>query len=107
MIQLDHDDVKVSCLSIPNNQVPIDFREDLKLLATPDYIDTVDGLDEDMYSMEEVKDVFESAGITTWEEEIEEIEKLMKKYECGYFRIIKVEREQPPKRKKKEEPHHV
>lgn len=54
-IYLDPDDSYVSCLSIPNNQLPENFLEWLEDTEPYEYMDTSD-LREHMYSIDQLRE---------------------------------------------------
>lgn len=90
MILLDSTDIKVSCLNIPDNQLPVEMVSDLRQYVMPEYIDRDTGLEEDMFSLEDVEESFKEANVwEKWESTYNEVRELIEKYECGYFRIIK------------------
>jgi len=90
MIQVDTDDIKVSCLNISSNQLPTDMLSWLEMHEPYEYMDTSD-LQEHMYSPETIRaDTERLMGKEMWEGTISEIEDLMVKYECAYFRVISV-----------------
>jgi hypothetical protein len=91
MIQLDQDDIFISCLNISSNQVPGEFLDWLEALEPYTYMDTNDLL-EHMYSMDELHEKLEERPIekAQFDTLLEEITVLMVQYNCAYFRLIKM-----------------
>lgn len=86
MILLDKEDVKVSCLNIPSNQLPetlVEILEDGDRWCT--YMDNSPYAQDHMYSM---NDIDENIDNEDYAEEIEQIKQLMEEHDCAYFRII-------------------
>lgn len=85
MIALEPHDIKVSCLNISDNQLPEKMVQDIRG-TSPSFIDPDKGLAEDMYSTDTLRDELET---DEWDSNLDEIEELLSKHECCYFRIIK------------------
>jgi hypothetical protein len=87
VIELDEDDIKVSCLNIPGNQLPDGL---VKILIEDGegwcaYVDNILGMTEHMFCLDTV---LENIDTEEYTKEIEEIAKLMEEHDCAYFRII-------------------
>lgn len=89
MILLDSNDIKASCLNVHDNQLPAEMVAELRQQVMPVYIDRDTGLEEDMYTIDDIKDEFTEQSLIKWNDIIDELGLLMDKHECGYFRIIK------------------
>jgi hypothetical protein len=87
MILLDEEDVKVSCLNIPSNQLPetlVEILEDGDRWCS--YMDNSSSLQEHLYSLEDLAENLNDPD--EYAEEIEQIKQLMEEHDCAYFRII-------------------
>lgn len=87
MILLDEEDIKVSCLNIPSNQLPeplVEILEDGEKWCT--YMDNSAYAQEHMYSLDDLDEHIDNAEGYT--EEIEQIKQLMEEHDCAYFRIV-------------------
>lgn len=90
-IQLDIDNIKTSCLNIPESQLHKEFVKDLtkRFKVWPEYFDQGD-MNEHMYCMDDIREGFQENEITEWNDIIDEIDQLMRENDCAYVRIIKV-----------------
>ena len=87
-IQIDIDDTAVKCLNIPSSQLPTEMLVWLENNEPYEYMDTSD-LKEHMYNPETIRvDVERQFHAEMWEGTISEIEDLMVKHGCAYFRVI-------------------
>lgn len=91
MLQLNPDDLKVSCLNIGAEQLPDEFIDMLEALEPYTYMDTNDLL-EHMYELDTIRTVL-TERLTEekmFSNTIEELEKIMADNDCAYFRIVKM-----------------
>ena len=83
-IEVDVDDTHVSCLNIKENQVDSQFHNYIVDKCPISYADIQSSM-EHMFTIEDIKEYTDT---TEFDETIQQIEELMDKFDCAYFRII-------------------
>ncbi len=89
-IKLDPDDIKVSCLNLPDNQLPVEMVAFIRKSA-PNYKDWSESLAEDMYTVDDTLDALSDYDTNgKYAEHMTALMELMGVHGCSYFRLIKM-----------------